>query len=154
MKCVLCKGKIEEQANGWKGGHNPSPVSETGRCCSDCNETKVIPARLGLKSSAKLTIDRISKLDAEERFRDYISDMGTDDVCDLLLDPSVKNGPQWLLDQLSYGEDLGFIEVPDSAWLKQLGGAYYAYVEGELSLFTLIKDEPFYKAYLKTLATK
>lgn len=46
MKCCLCKGKIEVQANGWKGGHNPEPLSKKGRCCTTCNETKVIPARL------------------------------------------------------------------------------------------------------------
>ncbi|MGM9543570.1 MAG: hypothetical protein ACI3T9_01170 [Romboutsia timonensis] len=27
-------------------GNNPDPVKKEGRCCDDCNSTKVIPARL------------------------------------------------------------------------------------------------------------
>ena len=27
-------------------GNNPDPVKVKGRCCDDCNEMKVIPARL------------------------------------------------------------------------------------------------------------
>lgn len=44
--CVLCGGKYE----GF--GHNPRPLSE-GRCCDDCNETRVIPERLGEASNDK-----------------------------------------------------------------------------------------------------
>ena len=41
-KCVLCG----EDSIGW--GHNPEPLKEfdDGRCCTMCNDTKVIPARL------------------------------------------------------------------------------------------------------------
>lgn len=38
--CVLCK-------NEYRGhGNNPAPVVQEGRCCDDCNSTRVIPARL------------------------------------------------------------------------------------------------------------
>lgn len=45
MKCVLCEEKVDVQDNGWDKGHNANPVSE-GRCCTDCNYTVVVPARL------------------------------------------------------------------------------------------------------------
>ena len=50
--CVICKGKIDIQykPNGamyWDKGHNPWPVKDKGRCCTECNETKVIPTRFG-----------------------------------------------------------------------------------------------------------
>ena len=39
--CILCKGEIV----GYGGfGHNPYPLSTTGRCCDACN-IKVIHAR-------------------------------------------------------------------------------------------------------------
>jgi len=42
--CCLCK-------NEFKGhGHNPLPLyNKEGKCCTMCNFTKVIPARLMLK---------------------------------------------------------------------------------------------------------
>lgn len=40
MKCCIC-GRI------FKGyGNNPAPVKKHGRCCDDCNSSKVIPARM------------------------------------------------------------------------------------------------------------
>ena len=39
--CCICGNKCE---NAW--GNNPYPVKEEGRCCDNCNTTKVIPARL------------------------------------------------------------------------------------------------------------
>jgi hypothetical protein len=49
MKCCLCGEEIPV-VNGWAEGHNPDPlaIGEDDRCCSDCNATKVIPARLGV----------------------------------------------------------------------------------------------------------
>lgn len=38
--CVLCPERF------YSFGHNPSPLSEEGRCCDKCNSTKVIKARL------------------------------------------------------------------------------------------------------------
>ena len=42
MNCVLCDGKYQHM------GNNPHPLSETGRCCNDCNATKVIIARMAM----------------------------------------------------------------------------------------------------------
>ena len=42
--CSICFEKIDEQ-RFWKAGHNAEPINE-GRCCSICNDTKVIPARI------------------------------------------------------------------------------------------------------------
>ena len=40
-KCVLCG----DMFTGW--GNNPYPAFKgDGKCCDDCNDTKVIPARL------------------------------------------------------------------------------------------------------------
>ena len=41
MKCVICKKEITDD----KYGHNADPVKE-GRCCTKCNHTVVIPARI------------------------------------------------------------------------------------------------------------
>lgn len=38
--CVLCEKRF------FNFGHNPAPLSEEGRCCDSCNNTKVIPARI------------------------------------------------------------------------------------------------------------
>ena len=46
MKCSICKKEIRVEAStGWKKGHNAEPVN-SGRCCSECNEYIVIPARI------------------------------------------------------------------------------------------------------------
>lgn len=51
--CVLCGNPCEpwheEEPTGY--GHNPEPLAEDGRCCDNCNATKVIPARLGMMVS-------------------------------------------------------------------------------------------------------
>lgn len=44
MKCCLCNKKIEVIGT-WKEGHNAQPL-KNGRCCTWCNDTKVLPARL------------------------------------------------------------------------------------------------------------
>lgn len=45
LKCCLCGEKIEKELSGWDEGHNAEPLRK-GRCCEDCNATKVIPIRL------------------------------------------------------------------------------------------------------------
>lgn len=40
--CCLCGLPIIDD----KFGHNPYPLREKGRCCTKCNQEKVIPARL------------------------------------------------------------------------------------------------------------
>jgi hypothetical protein len=44
LKCCLCNKEIETIDN-WSEGNNAMPLKE-GRCCNDCNRTKVIPERL------------------------------------------------------------------------------------------------------------
>jgi hypothetical protein len=46
-KCVICDRPIDVIGN-WTEGHNALPITE-GRCCTNCNENKVLPARMGLK---------------------------------------------------------------------------------------------------------
>lgn len=50
MKCCLCDQEIAIQGTGWKEGHNADPLKQ-GRCCKVCNDTRVIPARLGMSSN-------------------------------------------------------------------------------------------------------
>jgi len=40
--CILCGALLDGM------GHNPEPLADydEGRCCTECNDTKVIPARL------------------------------------------------------------------------------------------------------------
>lgn len=38
--CCLCGKECENEY-----GNNPYPVASEGKCCNDCNATKVIPAR-------------------------------------------------------------------------------------------------------------
>ena len=42
--CVLCEEEIDTQPHGWSGGHNAQPVAD-GRCCTECNNNVVLPAR-------------------------------------------------------------------------------------------------------------
>ena len=46
--CVICGLKIDIITSGdfeWKDGHNAEPIKE-GRCCTECNNSVVIPTRL------------------------------------------------------------------------------------------------------------
>ena len=43
MKCIICREPIDVQKT-WTEGHNALPVFE-GRCCTNCNENMVKPAR-------------------------------------------------------------------------------------------------------------
>ena len=50
-ECVICKDPIDVQKTPegvvfWTEGLNAMPVVE-GRCCTSCNHSVVIPARLG-----------------------------------------------------------------------------------------------------------
>ena len=45
MKCCLCGKEIEIEDCGWSEGNNAQPLMD-GRCCNECNITKVIPERL------------------------------------------------------------------------------------------------------------
>lgn len=48
MNCSICNNEIEKEIVNGKveqPGHNAQPVND-GRCCDNCNQTVVIPARL------------------------------------------------------------------------------------------------------------
>lgn len=48
LNCSICGTVImPDLQTGWSGGNNAEPINH-GRCCNDCNSTKVIPARLAL----------------------------------------------------------------------------------------------------------
>ena len=36
IKCVICNAPIKD----W--GHNPDPISKTGRCCDSCNHLVIV----------------------------------------------------------------------------------------------------------------
>ena len=40
MNCSICNNEINDRF-----GHNAQPINN-GKCCSDCNSTVVIPARI------------------------------------------------------------------------------------------------------------
>jgi hypothetical protein len=42
--CSICQGDIDAQGT-WTRGHNAEPIND-GRCCTHCNNTVVIPARI------------------------------------------------------------------------------------------------------------
>tara|TARA_R100000781_G_C4062440_1_gene121507 strand:- start:453 stop:620 length:168 start_codon:yes stop_codon:yes gene_type:complete len=47
-KCILCN----EEFTGW--GHNPAPLAEPHfKCCSVCNDIRVIPYRIYQLSQSK-----------------------------------------------------------------------------------------------------
>ena len=43
--CSICGHPIDIQFGTWKGGHNAEPVN-SGRCCTRCNDTVVLPRRI------------------------------------------------------------------------------------------------------------
>lgn len=57
VTCCLCGKKI-----GRKQAHNPWPLIEDARkrCCTECNITKVLPAR---HKKAKMRIEELSDVD-------------------------------------------------------------------------------------------
>lgn len=45
-RCCLCGGELR------KGGHDPYPVAEEGRCCDACNWGVVLPRRVELSKQS------------------------------------------------------------------------------------------------------
>jgi len=45
--CVMCNAPIIDY------GNNPWPLAEDGRCCDNCNITKVVPARINMTINMK-----------------------------------------------------------------------------------------------------
>jgi hypothetical protein len=57
--CCICSQEIDKHYTPegkmyWDKGHNAVPI-EYGRCCSNCNYSKVIPARLRIASARRFT---------------------------------------------------------------------------------------------------
>ena len=50
--CSICQSAIQPDENGWDGTNNAEPINE-GRCCHDCNNKVVIPARIRLSFAGK-----------------------------------------------------------------------------------------------------
>ena len=50
MQCSICHQTIEPK-RGWDRGNDAAPIND-GRCCDDCNDRVVIPARLQLLRTA------------------------------------------------------------------------------------------------------
>lgn len=48
MKCCICNNEFEYDKSKMLIGHNPEPIEHQGgeRCCQNCNDKVVVPARL------------------------------------------------------------------------------------------------------------
>jgi hypothetical protein len=55
--CCICKQHMETPF-----GNNPHPVRKRGKCCEECNTTKVIPARMSLEGGGSKTHEITMKL--------------------------------------------------------------------------------------------
>jgi len=61
MICCICNKEFDEiekiDIDGhefyYRGGHNPHPIEEEGRCCTNCNFTIVVPERMKLSINNK-----------------------------------------------------------------------------------------------------
>ncbi len=75
--CCICGLPIDiqrtpEGVEYWQGGHNAEPVS-SGRCCTHCNDTRVVPARrriLALAINEKMSSVRKFQLSVSEAARE------------------------------------------------------------------------------------
>ena len=57
IKCCICGKEIDRML-----GNNPDPVKKRGSCCSECDETIVIPARAKEYYENKENITRIQRI--------------------------------------------------------------------------------------------
>ncbi len=64
MKCSICKSEILPDVIGWDKGHNAEPVN-SGRCCTNCNNTVVLHERIKLMFANQL--DNAQKIDKAVR---------------------------------------------------------------------------------------
>lgn len=46
MKCCICGNEIPV-IHGWSEGNNAQPIAD-GRCCDECDNNVVIPARIAM----------------------------------------------------------------------------------------------------------
>ena len=59
--CDICGEPIYPEINGWSEGHNAEPITD-GRCCSSCNQSKVIPVRILFVQSRQKALDFLNKM--------------------------------------------------------------------------------------------
>jgi len=65
--CCLCENSYDNY------GHNAQPVA-IGRCCTECNNYKVIPARIKLATGKDMPKELITKmLEAENKLKATLS---------------------------------------------------------------------------------
>ena len=71
LVCCLCGAVIETEFGGWKWGHNPAPLGRESRdrCCSICNDTRVIPVRL-FQATTRGTAFHIPMDELKKRLKD------------------------------------------------------------------------------------
>jgi len=53
--CPLCNKKF----NGW--GNNPAPLEVEGKVCDTCNQSIIIPIRMGNKKLEKIIMKKLTK---------------------------------------------------------------------------------------------
>ena len=92
VKCCLCAHDLD---NEW--GNNPAPVvnTEGAKCCNECNDMFVIPARLGqdfsfegqikAKGVAIYTIDKLKEMYINGELETGLYTSKDEDGCDVLL---------------------------------------------------------------------
>lgn len=70
--CVLCKRVF----TGW--GNNPAPVAKRGLCCNDCNDTKVLPARIkGMLDAEKPKLSNDNHYKAGKAYQEIVDHLYT-----------------------------------------------------------------------------
>ena len=63
MLCSICFNDIPS-VNGWDSGNNAAPINH-GRCCNDCDNNIVIPARLNMMMR-KISNETVMKMQREQ----------------------------------------------------------------------------------------
>jgi hypothetical protein len=72
MLCSICFNDIPS-VNGWDSGNNAAPVNH-GRCCNDCDNNIVIPARINMMVR-KVSNETFMAMQREQ-FRSMAATMG------------------------------------------------------------------------------
>jgi len=73
--CVVYGKKIDD-----KYGHNPKPVNDTGRCCTKCNKSVVIPARTKIEPERQVNEEEEWETTYNEDFKEKQNEDGRDIV--------------------------------------------------------------------------
>jgi len=59
LNCSICGLPIPRKL-GWAVGHNAGPVVLNGRCCQDCHDEVVVPARISIQHYLEKRAKRLS----------------------------------------------------------------------------------------------